>query len=379
MNIEGRVAPGFEGVAEAFRRNFAQRGEIGAAFAVSRGEETLVDLWGGVADSRTRRPWTADTLQIIFSGTKGMVASVLLLLIDRGRLELDVPVARYWPEFAAAGKESVLVRDIVAHTARLPGLDKPVTWREATDGRRMAALLAGQRQSDDPRAGATYHAATFGWLAGELIRRADGRTVGRVFAEEIAAPLGLDLWIGLPENELPRVSRVEQAPGWGASDGTAPPESDPLRTSVFGNPPRYVPESFPWNEPAWQRAEVPSSNGIGTARSIARFYAGLDRVLSPETLALGATPISVRFDPILGTPTAFGVGFQLQTENLALGPPQDAFGHGGSGGSRHGRWPAQGIGFSYAMNLMRDDPADRRGDDLLDALHTALAGEGASV
>ncbi len=373
MGTSGYVAPGFGRVAEEFRRNFTERGDLGAAFAVIRDDEPLVDLWGGIADRAGRRPWTADTLQILFSGTKGLVAACILMLIERGQLVLDTPVARYWPEFAAAGKAEVLVRNVVSHTVALPGLEVPVTWREATDARRMAALLARQPRSSDPRASRTYHAVTFGWLCGELIHRVDGRCVGQFFAEEIADPLNLDIWIGLPQDLEPRVSAVELAPAWaGSPDGAV--ITDPLRRAVE-NPPRYQPASFPWNEPAWHGAEVPSSNGIGTPRSVARFYAGLDKLLSPATLQLGSTVLSSRYDPLLDRLTSFGVGFQLQTDRFTLGPVPDAFGHGGAGGSVHGRWPRQRLGFSYAMNLLRNDPGDQRAATLLSTLHDCVERE----
>jgi CubicO group peptidase (beta-lactamase class C family) len=205
------VAPGFGQVADEFGRNFTVRGDLGAAFAVIRDDEVLVDLWGGIADRATARPWTADTLQILFSGTKGLVAACLLLLMERGQLTLEAPVARYWPEFAAAGKADVAVRDLVTHAVGLPGLEVPVTWQEATDARRMAVLLAAQPRSRDPRATRTYHAVTFGWLCGELVRRVDGRRIGQFFAEEIALPLDLELWIGLPADLEARVSTVEPA------------------------------------------------------------------------------------------------------------------------------------------------------------------------
>jgi len=379
VEMQGHVAPGFGQVADEFARNFAERGELGAAFTVVRDGEPLVDLRGGTADRATGRPWTADTLQILFSGTKGMVSACLLLLLQRGRLDLEAPVAQYWPEFAAAGKADVRVRDLVTHRVGLPGLHVPVTWREAVDGRKMAAYLARQPRSSDPRATQTYHAATFGWMCGELVRRVEGRSLGRFFAEEIARPLDLEIWIGLPEELEPRVSTVELGDTWGGGIGILADDasSDPLRSAV-DNPPRYNPEDFPWNDRAWHAAEVPSSNGIGTARSIARFYASLDQLLSPEMLFLGSTPLSTRYDPLLGKVTSFGVGFELQTGRLPLGPPADAFGHGGAGGSKHGRWPTQRLGFSYVMNLLQDEAVDRRGPALLNALYRCLAQQAAA-
>lgn len=371
--VHGYTAPGYEQVAEEFSRNFTVRGDVGAAFAAVRGEEVLADLWGGTADRATARPWARDTLQIMFSGTKGWVAACLLLLVQRGQLDLDAAVARYWPEFAAAGKEGALVRELVSHTVGLPGLDLPVTWREATDPRRMAALLAAQPRSADPRARRTYHAITFGWLCGELVRRVDGRGVGQFFAEEFARPLGLDMWIGLPSSLEPRVSTVELGPAW-ASVANEQLALDPLRRAIE-NPPRYQPQSFPWNEPEWHAAEIPSSNGIATARSVARFYAVLPSLVHPGTLRLGTTALSSRHDPLLGRVTTFGVAFQLQTEDRQLGPVPDAYGHGGAGGSVHGRWPRREIGFSYAMNQLRDDPGDTRAAALLTALYHCVERE----
>jgi CubicO group peptidase (beta-lactamase class C family) len=373
VEIGGCVAPGFGRVAEEFERNFTERGDLGAAFTVVRDGQTVVDLWGGVADRASGRPWAPDTLQILFSGTKGMVSACMSLLMQRGQLTLDVPVADYWPEFAAARKAEVLVRHLVTHTAGLPGLQVPVTWQQAMDGRRMASLLACQPRSTDPRAARTYHAATFGWMCGELLRRIDGRSIGRFFAEEIARPLALEIWIGLPEELEPRVSTVELGDTWAGGVGiiSGDQADDPLQRAV-GNPPRYDPDNFPWNERSWHAAEVPSSNGIGTARSIARFYAGLEQLLSPETLRVASTLLSTRYDPLLGKPISFGVGFELQTDQRPLGPPPDAFGHGGAGGSKHGRWPRQRLGFSYAMNLLHDEAVDKRGTALLGALYDCV-------
>ena len=230
-DVNGYVAPGFERVRAAFEANFRLRDELGAAFAVYRDGEPVVDLWGGTAERATGRPWQEDSLQLIFSGTKGLVATCVLILLDRGALALDDPVARHWPEFAAAGKADVRVRDLVAHTARLPGLEQEVSVDEILDDRRMAALLAAQAQSDDPRAAGCYHPLTFGWLVGELVRRTDGRSVGRFFAEEVAQPLGLELWIGLPGEHASRVTTIEPDPAVQADD------PDPLSRQIWANPP----------------------------------------------------------------------------------------------------------------------------------------------
>lgn len=380
LEIGGFVAPGFERVADVFERNFAERDELGAAFSAVRDGETVVDLYGGVADRATGRPWAKDTLQLIFSGTKGLVAVCVLLLLERGRLELDAPVARYWPEF---GKESVRVRDVVSHTARLPGIETEVGFDAYPDFARMAGILAKQAQNDDPRAGFCYHALTYGWLCGELVRRADGRSVGRVFADEVAGPLGLELWIGLPEDQEARVSTIEQHERWPTSAHLAPGRfaDDRLTWSIWGNPPTFAREGFPWNRRDYHAAEIPGANAVGTARSVARLYGCLARggeldgvrLLSEETVRLGRTELRRGWEQVMDRPAAFGIGFQLQTEEQSLGPPEDAFGHGGAGGSMHGAWPGLRVGFSYAMNMMRDDEDEEgRAKTLLRALHEAV-------
>jgi CubicO group peptidase (beta-lactamase class C family) len=371
----GFVAPGLEAVREEFERNFAERGEVGAAFAAFRDGEPLVDLWGGVADSATGRAWESGTMQCIYSGSKGLVAICALMLLERGLLELEAPIARYWPEFAQAGKQDVRVRDAVAHTARMPGLAVEVSWQEATDDRRMAELLAAQPRSEDPRAASSYHALTYGWLCGEMVRRVDGRSIGRFFAEEVAGPLELELWIGLPEAFESRVATLETASTWGSDPVLSDQRiaADPLVRSIFANPVRFTGGSLVANEREWHAAQVPASNAIGTARSIARLYDSLDRLLKPATIELGRTPLSTRVDALSGVAASYGVGFGLQTPDRLFGPPADAFGANGAGGSRHGRWPTERVGYSYAMNLMRDDPEDQRGAALIRTLHAGVA------
>jgi CubicO group peptidase (beta-lactamase class C family) len=298
------------------------------------------------------------------------VAVCLLLLIEQGRLELTAPVARYWPEF---GKEEVCVRDVVSHTARLPGVDTPTSARDVLDPRRMAERLAAQAPNGDPRAQFCYHAFTYGWICGELVYRIDGRRIGEFFDQEVAEPLGLELWLGLPDGLKSRVAVLALAPTWPSSRPLLPDahKEDALLHSIWGNPPLFAHESFPWNDAAFRAAELPAVGAVGTARSIARLYASLGELLSPETLELATTTLSSGRDEAHEEDRRFGVGFALQTEGRALGPPDDAFGHGGAGGSAHGCWPARRIGFSYAMNLMRDDEGD---DPRAGALLRALDG-----
>jgi CubicO group peptidase (beta-lactamase class C family) len=248
----------------------------------------------------------------------------------------------------------------------------------------MATLLAGQPPEEDPRAADAYHLFTFGWLCGELVRRVDGRSVGRFFAEEVAAPLDLDVWIGLPAEMEPRVATLQYAPSWGQrirSDAQAPAH-DELYDRTWNNPPLFPPGELPWNRPDLHQAEIPAIGAIGTPRSLARLYGCLARggeldgvrLLAADTLTRGREPLAVRLEPLLDEPQAFGTGFALQTEPRPFGPPSDAFGHRGAGGSVHCAWPSQGIGLSYAMNSLSDDePVDPRADALLTALFEAAA------
>jgi CubicO group peptidase (beta-lactamase class C family) len=381
--VDGYVADGFEAVRDAFVENLRHRGELGAAFAVSSDGEPVVDLWGGIADAETGRAWQRDTLQVIFSGTKGLVALCMLMLVDRGALDMEAPVARYWPEFAANGKASVRVLELASHQARLPGIRVALEHGEVLDDRRMAGLLAAQPAETDPRAALAYHALTYGWLCGELVRRVDGRSVGRFFADEVAVPLGLEIWIGLPPGLERRVSQLAYAPDWGERAAWSPDDiaRDELLNRVLNNPPLFPADRIPWNAPEWHRCEIPGAGGIATARDLARLYGCLARggeldgvrLLKADTLERGRRPVSRRWDPLALAHQAFAFGFEVQTDLLPLGQAIDAFGHRGAGGSVHCAWPSLRAGVSYAMNLMRDDPErDPRAQALLDATHCTL-------
>jgi CubicO group peptidase (beta-lactamase class C family) len=245
-------------------------------------------------------------------------------------------------------------------------------------------MLASQAPEKDPRAMSAYHALTFGWLCGELIRRIDGRTAGRFFAEEVASPLDLDLWIGLPDHLEPRVSTIVQGASWSASpicdEDTL--RSDELMASTWANPPFLAFGKIPWNRSSFHAAEIAGANGIGTARSIARLFCCLAqggefggvRLLRPETIEAGRRELNRISEAFLREPLAFGVGFQLQTELGVYGPPASAFGHSGAGGSIHVAWPDQGVGVSYAMNELRYEPeGDKRSQALLRALYESLS------
>jgi CubicO group peptidase (beta-lactamase class C family) len=369
---EGFVAPGFEAVAAEFERNFTDRHDIGASFAAMHHGRMVIDLWGG--EAAPEMPWREDTLQIIYSGTKGLVAACVLKLIERGQLNLDDKVAKYWPEFAANGKGTVRIRHVVSHGAGLPGITADLTDSDLADYERMEGLLAAQPLASDPDAFHSYHALTIGWLVGALVRRIDGRTLGRFFAEEFARPLGLDAWIGLPEAEEARVGKIRL--GDGMAPLTAEQLAYPILRSIWGNPPLFPNDDMAWNGRTLHAAEIGGAGGIANARAMARFYGCMAMggtldgiaVLKPETVELGQREISRFMDPYIAEAMAFGVMWALQTPQGRFGPAPDAFGHSGAGGSIHGAWPTQGVGFSYTMNEMRHDPTDARSRFVLQAL-----------
>jgi CubicO group peptidase (beta-lactamase class C family) len=360
--VQGRVAKGYEAVAEAFRGNLLEDGDLGAAFAAVRGGEVVVDLWGGVADRETSDPWRKETLVLVFSGTKGFVAVALLILLERGLLDLDEEVGRYWPGFT----EGIRVSHVVSHTAGLPGLRDGFTVDELLNTERLAARVAVEPPYWPPGTRLAYHALSFGWICDGLIRRVDGRSAGRFLADEVARPLGLDIWVGLPSDLEPRVARLRRADDFGIT--ALGGEEEALLRTVYGG----LLDAFPWNDAAFHRAEIPAANAIGNARSIAELYGGLDRLLSGETTALGGAELSRGVCAITGRPYAYGVGFELQTELERFGPPPGAYGHTGSGGSTHGMWPDECVGFSYVTNDLRPERGDNRSRRLLSALHEAV-------
>jgi CubicO group peptidase (beta-lactamase class C family) len=382
--IAGTVCGGFEGVARAFEENFTARGEVGAAFAAYHRGQPVVDLWGGLADHATGAPWRRDTVQLIFSGTKGLVGVCLLLLIDRGLLDLDAPVCRYWSEFGRAGKERIRVRDVVSHRAGLPGVRAALSLQDILDEHLMARRLEREAPFPGLEGRVSYHPLTFGWLCAELIRRIDGRSVGRFFAEEVAGPLALELWIGLPPSVEPRVATLVPGADWGTSPEHTLGSVNAAVAAAWDNPPGRLAEPLQQNTRAFHAAGVPATGAIGTARSIARLYGCLAcdgeldgvRLVSAQTVARARTCLARGRDALVGVPRAFSVGFELQTELTPFGPPQSAFGHTGAGGSAHGAWPALHAGFSYAMNELRDEDPDPRAQALLRALHDAIACRG---
>jgi CubicO group peptidase (beta-lactamase class C family) len=386
--IDGEVEAGFEPVREAFEANFARHGDIGAAVCVYRDGRPVVDLWGGVADPDTGRPWTCDTLQLVYSATKGATATAVHMLAEHGELDLDAPVAKYWPEFAANGKADIPVRWLLSHQAGLVTLDEPVPLTEALAWDPMVATLAAQRPQWTPGTAHGYHGRTWGWLVGEVIRRVSGRSPGRFFADAIADPLGLDFFIGLPTSERHRVSRIAYQPPT-VDLTTVPPEELPedLRDMVaaWRDPSSLSNRAFAVTDPTEidfnsaevQAAELPSSNGIGTARSLARMYAAMIgevdgvRLLSEETLAAATKAQASGPDQVMVLPSRFSSGYMLPVEDNPMTGP-NAFGHTGRGGSLGFADPEHGIAFGYVMNNIISGSDDIRAASLVQALRRCL-------
>ena len=380
VDVHGTVAEGFEPVRAAFARNFRTLGDRGAAVAVYRDGRRVVDLWAGVRDVDGTEPWERGTAQVVRSATKGVAAAVLLLLHQRGELDLDAPVGHHWPEFKAHGKERVLVRHVLNHRAGLPALDHPLTLREAADPLRSAEALAAQPPAWEPGTDHGYHALTYGWLLDALARRVTGRGSGEWIASEIAGPLGLDLWVGLPDARAHRVGRVgpveqpEQPgvlrarPKRAVADAYADPASLTRRAFAAITP-------FPdQNDPAFRAAVLPAANGIATADGLARFYASLIgpvdgvRLLDPATVHLARAEESAGPDRVLVVGTRFGLGYMLHGgASPFLGP--GSFGHPGRGGSLGFADPETGVAFGYVTNgLRRTVTADPRAQALIRAV-----------
>lgn len=388
--IYGEVASGFEPVRDAFRANFERNGEVGAAFSLYVRGEKVVDIWGGVADAQAGRPWEEDTLQLVFSTTKGAAAICAHLLAQSGALDLDAPVTDYWPEFGAEGKGEIPVRWLLSHRSGLPTVDAHLTPSELCEWQPIVRALAVQRPYWEPGTAHGYHALTYGWLVGEVVKRVDGRSIGRFFADEVAKPLGLDFFIGLPESEEPRVSRLETMQVGGAPaelDVQSLPEPIQALIKAAADPEGLMqraltvsrPGALDFNSREVHAAEIPAANGITTARSLARMYAAtvgdVDgvRLLDPETVADMTVERSNGPDKVLMVPTRFGSGFFLPSMfSPLLGPA--SFGHSGAGGSLGLADVERQIGFGYVMNKMQQNlSGDPRTVGLLAAVNACVS------
>jgi CubicO group peptidase (beta-lactamase class C family) len=375
--VHGWVEPGFEAVREAFAANFDRRADVGAACSVYRRGRAVADLWGGLADRTAGRAWAEDTLALVFSATKGVTAICVNRLAERGELDLDAPIARVWPEFAARGKERITPRDVLCHRAGLAAVDGELTLAEVLAWDPVVASIAAQAPQWEPGTAHGYHARSFGWILGELVRRTTGRSLGHWLADEVAKPLGLELWIGLPASRLRRAARI--VPPAGGSDRVAELlGSSSLTARVMNGPADLFRYDEMWNRADLLAAEMPSSNGVADARSLARLYAAaigpVDgvRLLAPATVAAASVPHSEGPDRVILLPSRFGLGFALPPFlGPACGPA--SFGHPGAGGSLAFADPEAEIAFAYVMNEMRFGlEPDLRSADLVAAVYASL-------
>jgi len=360
MTLNGHCDPRFTPVADAFSALFEDPQERGAALCIQVGGETLVDLWAGSAGKEPGQEWQADTLLNLFSCTKTFAAVAALQLVGEGRLELDAPVARYWPEFEQAGKQGITVRQLLCHRAGLPAIREPLAPEALYDWDSMTAALAGETPWWTPGAEHGYAPITYGWLIGEVIRRVDGREPGTAIVERTARPLGLDFHIGLDDAEFHRVAHIARGKG-NLGDAAAQrllrtmmTDAAALSTRAFTNPPSVLTST---NKPEWRRMSQPAANGHGNARSLAGFYDGLlqGRLLDEALLAEVTREHAVGEDRTLLTCTRFGLGCMLDqpsVTNATYGLGPQAFGHPGAGGSIGFADPERELAFGFVVNTL---------------------------
>jgi CubicO group peptidase (beta-lactamase class C family) len=380
MRIEGECAPRFAAVRDAFAANFDAGREVGASFAATLDGEPIVDLWGGHADAARSRPWERDTIVNVFSTTKAMTAVCAHILVERGQLDVDLPVAHYWPEFAANGKHAITTRHLLSHTAGLAALHSALPIEALYDWPGLVTVLAAETPWWEPGSASGYHAMTFGHLVGEVIRRISGRMPGAFFREEVAGPLRADFHIGLAASEDARTAAMvpaspEETAAAGAAARMAP---EAMLAKVLGNPP-LRPEVA--NTRSWRAAEIPAANGHGNARSVARVLAALacggtlnrTRLLGPATIGRAIEQQSYTRDLVLGFRLRWGLGFMLASDELPLSPNPRTFGHGGWGGSLGFADLDARLSWAYVMNKMSPGTTgDSRAAGPIAALYGAL-------
>jgi CubicO group peptidase (beta-lactamase class C family) len=353
--IAGRIKPGFESLLEAFVQNFNEYGDVGAAVAVYHRGDLVADLWGGLADDISQRPWEENTVTLVFSAAKGPTATCINRLIEQGLLDVDVPLATYWPEFGCNGKEHITTRQVLSHRAGLAAIEGELSLEQVLAWDPVVEAIAAQAPNWEPGAYHGYHARSFGWILGELIRRITGLSAGQYLAREITEPLGLRYWVGLPEKELGNCARLIPPPG--GSDAVAELlGADSLTARVMSGPNQLFGYNEMWNRPEVLAAEMPSSNGVGDARSLACLYATLiedgNGLLGAEQLARACEENSRGPDAVIFHETCFGLGYMLQP-SLAPGAGPDCFGHPGAGGAVAFADPRAQISFAYVMNAMQ--------------------------
>jgi CubicO group peptidase (beta-lactamase class C family) len=366
VSFDGFVADGWSEVADAFAHNIDNREDIGAGVSVFHKGKCVVDIAGGYFDKEATKPYTLDTLQLVFSTTKGVVATAVAMCVERGLLSYEEPVSLFWPEFAAHGKEQVTVAQLLSHQAGLYTVDGPLTFEEVLDWNTMVSRLANTAPLFPVGSTHGYHAITFGWLAGHLVRLVDGRNIGRFIAEEIATPLGGEIYVGLPAHLEPRVSPINT--GWPRTATSAPaaPVQLPnkyLVSALSVNGALNVKGGF--NREDLHAAEVPGANGIANARSLAAMYSatftetetsnGPVRLLNDDTRSKMTVQQTKdgEVDLCLQTQRTFAMGFVTPSEKLAFDAP-GSYGHAGAGGSVSFADPLRQMSFSYIMNRMKD-------------------------
>ena len=388
VDIHGAVEPDFVVIEKAFADAFAGRPLMGAALAIRHHGRTVVDLWGGFGDPGTLSLWQEHTATVIFSCTKGLLALLAARLVQEGRLDYDAPVTDYWPEFGAAGKHNVTVTELLAHRAGLSAPRESLTVDDIVDWPRMTATLAQQAPLWQPGSAHAYHAITYGWLVGELIRRVTGENVGAYFQQVVAAPLHQDAWIGLPAHARDQVASVSvDATLRALIDGEAahrdvssPDWGEKAMTLGGALPPALVGERTGFNDPRIQAAEVPGAGGIATARALASIWSSAIattdgvRLLNADTVR-EATRVQTEGSPIFGSPgpwPRWGRGFQLDSQTRRY-LTASGFGHDGAGGQVGFADPDTGIGFAFLTNQM-EGREDTRATHIIDILRLLLEG-----
>ena len=376
MKIGGYVAEGFEGVADAFAASLVAGDDLGATFSVVQDGETLVDLYGGVRDASGSEPLGPDDLFNVWSTTKGLCALCLAMAVDRGLIDYEAPVSRYWPEYGVNGKESISVETLVSHRGGITGAYTPATYDDMSDNRAYAARLAAQAPLYEVGGQSAYNAGILGLWVNELLLRTDGRSVAQFFHEDVARPLDVDVWISLPEEHHHR--RAPMIAPWARMAEAMPLPTDPVVRASMSNP-RMNPLRS--NDPDWMVRGNGSADGSANARGLARIYGALARggeidgvrLISPEGLAKATAQRSGGKDIVFTIYTRWAAGFLLNNRGL-YGPCDDAFGHTGLGGSFAFADPQRKLGISYAMNLMAANlMGDQRGARLVAATYAALS------
>jgi CubicO group peptidase (beta-lactamase class C family) len=373
--ISGTCDARFDAVREEFALNFAERGEVGAGVCVIIDRRVVVDLVGGWADEAQQRPWQPDTLVDVYSVGKPLVALLALQLVDAGLIGLDDPIVSVWPEFGAGGKGTATLRQALCHRAGVPAIREPLTNSDLWDWDRMAGALAATDAWWEPGARHAYHTNTYGHLIGEVVRRVSGETCGARLRAS-AGLLDADLWFGVPRAEQHRCADVIWVGSGTAEDvDLAALSGDALMTMLgYFNPSGYSSMGVV-NTTAWRSAEVPSTNGHGTAGGIARLYAALlepSRLLSAELLAEATSPQSQGYCPVLGEEVTFGLGFKPTVPRRPFGPNPGSFGHFGTGGAVGFADPDAGAAFGYVMNHVIPRWQSSRNRALIDALYRSL-------